>query len=181
MVCSVKRCLRKSIGRTLVNYDELNTVLIEVKSIVNSRPLTYVSDDSEGVNYTLTPSHLIYGRKMSNIPNVGHYEVISTNENLSTRAKRHRTLLSKQWRRQYLLSLREVHSGHHRNSSERPVKLGDVVVLYDELTKRAFWELGIVTELLTGRDGLTRAAIVKTVNCDKTSYLCRSIKHLIPI
>ena len=61
MVCSVKRCLRKSIGRTLVNYDELNTVLIEVKSIVNSRPLTYVSDDSEGVNYTLTPSHLIYG------------------------------------------------------------------------------------------------------------------------
>ena len=55
------------------------------------------------------------------------------------------------------------------------------MVLYDELTKRAFWKLGIVTELLTGQDGLTRAAIVKTVNCDKTSYLRRSIKHLIPI
>jgi len=53
-------------------------------------------------------------------------------------------------------------------------------VLHNELTKHVFWKLGIVTELLTGRDGLTRAAIVKMVNCDKTSCLWRSIKHLIP-
>jgi len=50
MVHSIKRCLRKSIGCTSLNNDELNTL---VESIVNSRLLTYVSDDSEGVNYSI--------------------------------------------------------------------------------------------------------------------------------
>ena len=38
-----------------------------------------------------------------------------------------------------------------------------------------------MTELLTGSDGITRAAIVKTANSDRTKFFRRSIKHLIPI
>ena len=38
-----------------------------------------------------------------------------------------------------------------------------------------------MTELLTGSDGITRAAIVKTVNSEHTRFLRRSIKHLILI
>ena len=34
-------------GRTSLNHDELNNLLVEVKSIVNSRPLICVADDSE--------------------------------------------------------------------------------------------------------------------------------------
>ena len=62
MVGSVKKCLRKVIGRSILRYDELNTLLIEVEGIVNSRPISYVYGDSEGVSYALTPAHLIYGR-----------------------------------------------------------------------------------------------------------------------
>jgi len=51
------------------------------------------------------------------------------------------------------------------------------VILREELTKRAFWRLGVVTELITGNDNITRAVIVKTVNSDRT----RSIKHIIPV
>ena len=58
MVCSVKYCLIKCIGG--MNHNELNTLLIEVKSVLNSRPLIYFFDDSEGVSYTLSPSHLIH-------------------------------------------------------------------------------------------------------------------------
>jgi len=42
-----------------------------------------------------------------------------------------------------------------------------------------FWRLGNVTAFLSGKDGVTRTAVIKTVNCDKVSYLRRSIKHLI--
>ena len=36
-----------------------------------------------------------------------------------------------------------------------------------------------MTELFTGSDGITRAAIVKTVNSEHTRFHCRNIKHLI--
>ena len=113
MVRSVKRSLKKCIGRASLTHDELNTILVEVESVINSRPLTYVFNDSEGIDYSLSPSHLIYGRKVANIPNVGHFEAISTCESLSRRARHHQTLLrhfTNQWRRQYLLGLRESHS-----------------------------------------------------------------------
>ena len=38
-----------------------------------------------------------------------------------------------------------------------------------------------MTELLTGKDGITRAAIVKTANSDRPKFFRHSIKHLIPI
>ena len=85
------------------------------------------------------------------------------------------------WRRQYFLILREAHSSTSRSSTVKSVKVGDVVILRDEMTKCAFWRLGIVTELLTGRDDLARATIVKTVNSERTQLLRRSIKHLIPV
>ena len=80
-----------------------------------------------------------------------------------------------------MLSLREAHSSTTRSSKVKPVKVGDVVILRDELTKRAFWKLGIVKELLTGKDDIARAAIVRTVSSEKSQLLRRSVKHLIPL
>ena len=62
----VKKCLRKIIGQAKFSYDELNTALVEVKAILNSHPLTYVSfDDSEE---PLTPSHLLVGCRLLSLP-----------------------------------------------------------------------------------------------------------------
>ena len=59
---SVKRCLRKTIGKASLSYDELATMLIEVEAVVNSRPLTYVTTDD--LDEPLTPSHLLTGRRI---------------------------------------------------------------------------------------------------------------------
>ena len=47
MVGTVKRCLKKIIGKAKLNHDELNTVLIEVESVLNSRPITYLYEELE--------------------------------------------------------------------------------------------------------------------------------------
>ena len=36
---SVKRCLRKSVGRTTLTLEELSTLLTEVESVINARHL----------------------------------------------------------------------------------------------------------------------------------------------
>ena len=63
---SVKRCLKKTIGKAKLIYDELLTVLMEVEAIINSRPLSYVS--SEDLDEPLTPSHLLSRRRSLSLP-----------------------------------------------------------------------------------------------------------------
>jgi len=66
MVDSMKRCLRKFIGQAKFSLDELHTAVVEVESIINSTPLTYLSQCD--LDEALTPSHLITGRRVINLP-----------------------------------------------------------------------------------------------------------------
>ena len=185
MVGSVKKCLRKIIGRSILRYDELNTLLVEVEGIVNSRPISYVYDDSEGVSYALTPAHLIYGRRITTVPSDTHFEIVSTNQSLTRRARHHRRLLemfTKLWRRDYLLSLRERVTKKDKLSSNSQIKCGDIVLLLNEKTRRAFWRLARVVEILAGNDGIVRVAKIRVLNNDnRVTILRRSVKHLIPL
>ena len=66
LVRSVKRCLKKSVGRSLLTFEELRTLVVEIEATLNNRPLTYIYDDEEGLSYPLTPADLIY-RKIPKI------------------------------------------------------------------------------------------------------------------
>ena len=68
MVKSTKRCLRKTIRRAKLTYDELLTAITEVEMILNSRPLSYVS--AENIEEPLTASHLKIGRRVLSLPNI---------------------------------------------------------------------------------------------------------------
>jgi len=67
------------------NLTSLNTLMTEDESVINSRPLTYVHDDSEGISYPLCLSHLLYGQRLPITANGLHSEVISTHETLTKR------------------------------------------------------------------------------------------------
>jgi len=63
MIGSVKGCLRKVLGNARLSFDELNTVLPEVESTINLRPLTYHYEETG--EEVLTPFHLILGHRSS--------------------------------------------------------------------------------------------------------------------
>lgn len=39
---SMKRCIKKIVGRTSLDYHELDKLVVEVERIINSRPLTHI-------------------------------------------------------------------------------------------------------------------------------------------
>ena len=155
LVQSIKRPLKKVLGRSTLNFDELNTVLVEIESVINSRPITYVYDDKDSNSCPLTPSDLIYGRRISTNPNASHQEIMSTYQSLTRRLRHHKNLLQQltnQWRREYLTSLRERRQPQSRDNKES-VSVGDLVVLKNDSTSRIYWKLAKVEELIYGADG----------------------------
>ena len=132
-------------GRTSLDYDEPNAVLVETENIINSRPLTYIYGDDESISHPLTPSHLISAHKISLLPNGEHFEIIST---LNTRRQQHHKRLlqqfPKQWRNEYLLSLRERPTTRSANGNPTLIPVGQIFILKNESTSRAFWKLAKV-------------------------------------
>mgnify|MGYP001792534837 CR=1 FL=1 len=53
-----KRALKKSIGRISLARSQLETVLVEIEAIINTRPLLYVSEDLNQ-DVIITPMHFL--------------------------------------------------------------------------------------------------------------------------
>ncbi len=120
------------------------------------------------------------------MPNNQHYEITSTYQLLTKKARHHQKVLqqlTKQWWTEYLLGLREQSIVAARNSEKDSVSVGDIVILRNDQTARCFWKLARVEELLRGADNQVRAAIVRVLEgkSDRTRLLRRSVNHLIPI
>ena len=192
MVRSTKRCLKKTIGRARLTYDELLTSLIEVEMVINSRPLTYVSPDD--LQEPLTQAHFLTGKRILSLPDgIGcgddpdDEDVDLARDHLTRRMKYLNTVLNhfwKQWQLEYLLDLRESHRQRNAGSNRddaTTINTGDVVLLQEE-KPRAFWRLARVKQLITGRDGRVRAAMLTVPSGDgQTSTFRGPIQLLYPL
>ena len=137
MVKSIKHCLRKMVGRCSLSLDELYTAPTEVESILNLRPLTYMS--ASDIEEPLTLSHLLLGRLVLSMPDhlgvtgdPDDYDFTTTPTQLNDRVKQLNCALNFFWtkcRDEYLLEFREAHK--HDESSCAPystVSIGNMVV-----------------------------------------------------
>ena len=184
MVAPVKNCLKKTLGRAKLDFNELLTVLHEIELILNSKPLTYVTDDV--VDDVLTPNHVLFGRNLSPVntdesPHDAANDTPDTPDELTARMKYLQRLISKfwkDWRNDYLLNLREQMRPHNDAVDLKP-KVDDVVLIHDDNLKRHRWVLGRVVGVEVGSDGQIRAA--RVVSAKSGNTLRRPISKLFPI
>ena len=180
LVQTVKRSLRKVLFRASVNYEELQTVIIDVEGIINSRPLTYLYDDD--VEEVLTPSHLLLGRRLLSTFDEPFDDGVDVDSAVITKRMKYLKSLSdhywKRFRDEYLLELRSQHV--QGGDPTRVPEAGEVVVI-EGTTKRNDWRLGVITSFITGADNRNRAAVVRTFDGSKTRLIQRPIERLYPI
>ena len=81
-----------------------------------------------------------------------------------------------------MLSLRESTKTNLKDSDNGPMAVGDMVILRNDNTRRMFWKLAKVEQLLPSSDGVVRSAKIR-VNSEggKPITLRRPIQHLIPL
>ena len=173
LVRSVKTSLRKSLGQRSLRKKELETVLVEIESSINSRPLTrlYGNPGDEG---PITPSHFLLEQPLKSHQQDDFAKPLSATE-LSHRYYARQLSLSKFWRKfreQYITNLPPVVRKHKRGNT---VAVGDLVLIREEnFGSRLNWPLARVVKLHPGRDGLIRSVDVKT----SKSIICRPIQKL---
>ncbi|CAB3995911.1 PREDICTED: uncharacterized protein LOC106817579 [Paramuricea clavata] len=191
LVGSLKRCLKKTIGKARLSYDELVTAVTEAESILNSRPLSYVS--SEDVEEPLTPAHLLSGRRILSLPD-RHQENpededfqvdLSTND-LNKRVRYLNDIIEhfwRRWRNEYLVELRNAHKSPKKTVEKSSVEVGDIVLVHDENHPRSFWRIGRIKELVNSTaDGKSRGAVVQVMSKKgKVTTLRRPLQLLYPM
>ena len=182
LVKVVKNALRKNLRNAKVNYVELETLLIEIEGMINARPLTYISDDPNNTE-PITPYHLLHGRNI--LISKGNLCNETSERNLTNRATYLQTLIEKIWKRfyhEYTTALRERMLYDKTKRSESKLKINDVVIIKDDkLLSRSKWKRGRVDELIIGRDGVVRGAMLETVTNGKNTKIRRSLQRSVPL
>ena len=185
LVRSVKSTLKKVLGKALLRYEELETLLCEVEGVVNTRPLYYVNEDE--IDEVLTPNHLIFGRDISK-SNVRKSESETfTAKDFGKRVLHLQTLLSKFWRRFaeiYLNELRQKHMyGKSKTNSNPNLTIGDVVVIKaDSHLPRTEWRLGKIEKVIAGQDGHIRGVQLTAMSKNgKRTVVQRPLQKIIPL
>ena len=151
LVGCVKRCLKKSLWKTKINYIELQTVTLEIETVLNNPPLYYVSENDT----ILTPNQLLFGRNLNlyNINNISNdtnnleIDIETMNKNLRSKLEHFWNI----WRKDYLLSLREIHK-INKTIGNNNLKVNDIVLIHSQYYPRQSWKMGKITEIMDSRD-----------------------------
>ena len=158
-VKAAKHCLKRTVGKTMLTFEELSTVCCQAEACINSRP--YISQDSHNPagEMPLTPSHFLTGRPMGVYPELPEDpDLTLTNRWSLCKAMVQR--FWELWQKQYLQSLQRRQKWHKTTPN---VSVGDLVMVLDETKLQTTWKMGRIISVSPGVDGLVRAAEV-TVN-----------------
>ena len=155
---TVRKVLTAVLREQTMTEDSLRTLFCEVEAVVNSRPLTTVSDDPSDLS-PLTPNHLLHQRSGTPLP-----PGIFDPEDLTCRKRWKQVqyladLFWQRWRKEYLMLLQ---SRVKWQQPVRNVQDGDVVVVVENGLPRSQWRLGRVEKAAPSTDGLVRKALVRT-------------------
>ena len=142
----------------LVELEELRILLCKIEAVLNSKPLTYMSDDITDMS-PLSPAHFLIGRKLTQLPEIENGEVKQMNlkQFFKTRADLLRAFTVR-WRSVYLRELKQ-----HAYTATRLPKIDDVVLVDNDRAPH-LWPVGVVEELYLTRGNAIRSARVKMGN-----------------
>ncbi|XP_006821687.1 uncharacterized protein LOC102801951 [Saccoglossus kowalevskii] len=148
---TIRKILFSLFKEQTIHLDDeaLQTLLCEVESIINGRPISTVSEDPNDLE-ALTPNHLLLLQSYQNLPP----GVFDRNDIYARRRWRQVQYLAdmfwKRWLREYLPLLQERQKWLQ---PKRNLAVGDIVLIADNSVPSNAWPMGKVIEITKDRKG----------------------------
>ncbi|GFR23822.1 integrase catalytic domain-containing protein [Trichonephila clavata] len=167
VVRMLKELMRRNLGKASLQYDELHTIVCECEALLNSRPLTYLSEDPSDL-VPITPSLFLQDQTEFCVQDMD----LNDMQNLRKRVKHLHAVkhkLKARFQKEYISILKQT-----SNKVQTPLSVGDIVLISLDNKKRVDWPLAKIVEIYKGRDGVYRVARLKT----QSGELIRPIQRL---
>ncbi|XP_035234028.1 uncharacterized protein LOC118205857, partial [Stegodyphus dumicola] len=137
-----------------LRYEEFLILLCKCESLMNNRPLTYLSEEGDDLS-PLKPSMFLQNVIDSNVYDLDEINSMSIIERWKT-LQRVREGLRNRFKKAYLGFLRNIAKG-----KRRIIKVNDIALIGNDNKKHIDWTLGRVLELFPGKDNITRLVKLK--------------------
>ncbi|XP_055838811.1 uncharacterized protein LOC129906873 [Episyrphus balteatus] len=146
-VKSAKHLLYRCLGGTSLTYEGLETTIIEIDAVMNSRPITAMSDNPNDL-MALTPGHFIIGEPLTNpIDPVANTLEVNPSKQFKVISNIQKVFW-KRWHVEYLNELQQRHKWQRKHENLRP---GTLVIIKEDNCPVMKWPLGSHANLSWGR------------------------------
>ncbi|XP_011883776.1 PREDICTED: uncharacterized protein LOC105570934 [Vollenhovia emeryi] len=159
-VKSTKFHLRRVLGETVLTYEEMTTVIVQIEAVLNSRPLCPLSEDISDYS-AITPGHFLIGESPAIIPEPN---LAAEPTSRLSRWQLLRQKLDQFWTRWSTECLQRYQAISKWQHPSHEVKEGSLVLMIDERYPPGKWPLARVTKLHPGVDGLIRVVSLQTAS-----------------
>lgn len=160
-VKSFKQHLHRVVGSQILTYDEFNTLLCQIEAVLNSRPLSTISNDSSDP-LPITPAHFLIGEPLTSLP---EYDFAEENPNRLQRWQLLQQMVQhywKRWSREYLHQLQQRGKWFHNTTT--PLAEGSMVLIHSDSLPPTQWQYGRVLRLHKGIDNEIRVVTLRVGN-----------------
>ncbi|XP_065088816.1 uncharacterized protein LOC135710229 [Ochlerotatus camptorhynchus] len=156
-VKAFKHHFRRVVGLESLSSDVMCTILCQIESCLNSRPLTALSEDPSDTE-ALTPGHFLVGSALQSIPKPDFAQVPNNRLSLWQEVQRRTQTFWKLWSADYLHQLQQRSKHYYRQPN---VLVGKLVLLKDDNLPPLRWSMGRIETVHPGADGLVRVVTVR--------------------
>ncbi|XP_071042700.1 uncharacterized protein [Parasteatoda tepidariorum] len=151
-VKSFKFYLKGATGNLKLTFEEFLTITTQVEGILNSRPLTPLSDDIDDLD-VLTPGHFLVGRSITAIAEPSLLDKLETRLSRWQRLTKIVQYIWSKWSRDYLNNLQQRTKWKVEKTN---INLNAMVLIKEDNIPVNQWSLGRILKLFLGTDGKVR-------------------------
>lgn len=155
---SAKSHIKRVVGDNRLTFEEFATILTQIEAVLNSRPLCPLTHEPDDIS-ALTPGHFLVGKPLTSLPEL---DVTNIPENRLTKWKHLQAMSQhfwKRWQKEYLSELQTRIKW--KQQSQNLIKVGTLVLVKNDNASPMHWQLGRVTALCPGQDGVVRVVNLK--------------------